>query len=246
MSAVTLLDRLLKGLGCVHTALCPPCCVVLCCVVPYFAPQLVMSTATAGGRPSAKPTSSGSGGGEGRKAASAAASAGDCETIEHLSATALLQLIKLADATQQLKPLFVQLPLDDGSLPEQGRAGSSSSSGAEGDAAAEVAAAVIPRLPQLLACTDSLLQQGCFKEAQVRTGCLSCRWWPNSCPDAGIPKCWAHTSNLHPGSVCHCTPFRWRHCTCILWVCTRSWQHMPELISWTYGANFEARMSLVL
>jgi hypothetical protein len=77
-----------------------------------------------------------------------------------------LQLIKLADATQQLAPLFAKLPLGDGSTREA--ALGSSSGSAASDAAAEVAAAVMPVLPQLLLCTDSLLQQGCFKEAQVR------------------------------------------------------------------------------
>jgi hypothetical protein len=136
---------------------------VCVCVVTL---QLVMQTATAGGRPSVKPTSTSSGGGEGRKAASAAAAAGEgSETLEHLSATALLQLIKLADATQQLAPLFAKLPLADGSTREAAPGSSSSNAS---DAAAEVATAVMPVLPQLLSCTDSLLQQGCFKEAQVR------------------------------------------------------------------------------
>lgn len=140
-------------------------------------PQLVMQTATAGGRPSSRPTNSGnSGAGDGRRAAAAAATAGDgCETLEHLSAAALLQLMKLADATQQLGALFAKLPVDGaaGGASVQGVQGQNSSCGSSGgggggESAAEVAAAVMPRLPQLLACTDSLLQHGCFKEAQVR------------------------------------------------------------------------------
>lgn len=135
--------------------------------------QLVMRTAIAGGRPSSKPTSSGGGGtsSEGRKAAGAAASGDGCETLEHLSAAALLQLLKLAQATQQLPALFAKLPLEDGSLPERAQGSSGSSSGS--DAASSVVAAVVPRLPQLLSCTDSLLQQGCFKEAQVMVECLA-------------------------------------------------------------------------
>jgi hypothetical protein len=90
--------------------------------------------------------------------------------LEHLSATALLQLFKLADATQQLPALFSKLPLDNGSAaPAQAQASSSSS----GDAAAQVAAAVMPRLPQLLACTGNLLQHGCFRAAQVMVDCLA-------------------------------------------------------------------------
>jgi hypothetical protein len=146
------------------------------CILRPAMLQLIMQTATAGGRPSSRPANSGSSGaaGEGRKAAAAAAAAGDgCETLEHLSATALLQLLRLADATEQLGVLFSKLPVDYGAAgaagtsAQQGHAGSSS--GSSGDGAAGVAAAVMPRLPQLLACTDSLLQQGCFKEAQVAT-----------------------------------------------------------------------------
>lgn len=153
------------------------CCVarsdLSCMLIPCPALlQLIMQTATAGGRPSSRPANSGSGGGagEGRKAAAAASAAGNaCETLEHLSATALLQLLSLADATEQLGALFSKLPVGNGAAgtsAQQRQAGGSSSAG---DGAAGVAAAVMPRLPQLLACTDSLLQQGCFKEAQVAT-----------------------------------------------------------------------------
>jgi hypothetical protein len=131
-----------------------------------------MQTATDGGRPTSRPTTS-SNSGEGRKPASAAAAAGDgCETLEHLSATALLQLLKLADATQQLAPLFRQLPLaDNSSSTSDVQAPADGGSGGSRDSAAEVAAAVVPRLQQLLSCTDSLLQQGCVKEAQVCPQC---------------------------------------------------------------------------
>jgi hypothetical protein len=129
-----------------------------------------MQTATAGGRPTG--SSGGSTGGEGRKVSAAAAAAGEGETLEHLSAVALLQLFKLADATQQLPALFSKLPLDNGSAaPAQVPA--SSSSGDASQAAAQVAAAVMPRLPQLLACTGNLLQHGCFKAAQVMVDCLA-------------------------------------------------------------------------
>lgn len=135
--------------------------------VALYAVQLVMQTATAGGRPTS--SSGSSTGGEGRKVSAAAAAAGEGETLEHLSAAALLQLFKLADATQQLPALFCKLPLDNGNAaPAQAQASSGS-----GDAAAQVAAAVMPRLPQLLACTGNLLQHGCFKAAQVMVDCLA-------------------------------------------------------------------------
>jgi len=150
------------------------CWFILFCTLPLWSVllQLVMRTAIAGGRPSSKPTSSGGGSSnEGRKAAGTAASGDGCETLEHLSASALLQLLKLAEATQQLPALFAKLPLEDGSLPAGAQGSSSSSSGS--DAAGSVVAAVMPRLPQLLSCTDSLLQQGCFKETQVMVECLA-------------------------------------------------------------------------
>lgn len=140
----------------------------VCCVCWRLSLQLVMETATAGGRPSSKPTHSGSGTNTNDARKAAAATTGDgCETLEHLSASALLQLFRLADATQQLGVLFAQLPLDDGSMPDE--AAQSSNVASTGN----VVAAIMPRLPQLLACTNSLLQQSCFKEAQVMVECLA-------------------------------------------------------------------------
>lgn len=180
----------------------------LCCTV--FAAQLTMQTATDGGRPTSRPTTSTSSG-EGRKAASAAAAAGDgCETLEHLSATALLQLLKLADATQQLAPLFLKLPSDNSSSTSaaQAQAQDGSSSGNGGDSAAAVAAAVMPRLPQLLACTDSLLQQGCCKEAQV---------WRMQFPASLHARQVLHPAVLYTVSFAGCTDQQTnRHCG-LLW-----------------------------
>lgn len=66
--------------------------------------QLVMYTAGLGNNTS---DSSAAGSGEGH------------ESLEQLSANALLQLLKLADATQQLAALFKVIPLEDGSFPPE-------------------------------------------------------------------------------------------------------------------------------
>lgn len=185
--------------------------------------QLIMQTATAGGRPSSRPANSGSGGGagEGRKAAAAAAAAGDaCETLEHLSATALLQLLRLADATEQLGALFSKLPVDNGAAGTSAQQGQADGSSSAGDGAAGVAAAVMPRLPQLLACTDSLLQQGCFKEAQVATPLCAAFQVPSAC--------WLVFLSF--GVMMHATYINCRLCTshpvftaATVTACCRSW-----------------------
>jgi hypothetical protein len=128
--------------------------------------QLIMDTTVHGGR-SASSSSSTAGAAEGH------------ETLEQLSANALQQLLKLADATQQLAALFKQLPLEDDSLPPQQQQQQQQEDGAADDeqppaaaADAAVVAAGMPHLPQLTACVDKLMQNSCFKEAQTCVECL--------------------------------------------------------------------------
>jgi hypothetical protein len=131
--------------------------------------QMVMQTATPGGRPSgSRSAAAGSSNGS--------SSAGDVlESLEQLSTTALLQLFKLADATQQIAALFQLLPLEDGTFPNGGgaaAAGQSDTAAAEGITTtaalcSRVAAAVLPRLPQLQLCVERLMQNSCFKEAHT-------------------------------------------------------------------------------
>lgn len=151
--------------------------------------QIIMQTATPGGRPSSIKASGGSGGGRSTSTAgsSGGSSAGDgLETLEQLSATALLHLLKLADAAQQVAALFQLLPLDDGTFPEDQEAGGGGAAGQSNSQAAgatttteptttlssRVAAAVLPRLPQLQLCVERLMQNSCFKEANTCVECL--------------------------------------------------------------------------
>jgi len=137
--------------------------------------QMVMQTATPGGRPSgSRSAAAGS-------SSNGSSSAGDVlESLEQLSTTALLQLFKLADATQQIAALFQLLPLEDGTFPNGGgaaAAGQSDTAAAEGMTTtaalcSRVAAAVLPRLPQLQLCVERLMQNSCFKEAHTCVECL--------------------------------------------------------------------------
>jgi hypothetical protein len=140
--------------------------------------QLIMETTVHGGRSASGSSSSAAGSGNGS------------ETLEQLSANALQQLLKLADATQQLAALFKLLPLEDGSFPpdeqqqqqqdqemavdgeQQPPAAATAAGTAPADAGAAVVAAVLPRLPQLTACIDKLMLNSCFKEAQTCVECL--------------------------------------------------------------------------
>lgn len=126
--------------------------------------QLIMDTTVHGGRSASS-------------SSSAASSAEGHDTLEQLSASALQELLKLADATQQLAALFELLPLEDGSLPpqqqqQQGDVADDGQRPAPVDAGAAVVAAVMPRLPQLTACIDKLMLNSCFKEAQTCVECL--------------------------------------------------------------------------
>lgn len=130
--------------------------------------QLIMQTATPGGR-SAGTSRSGGGSSSGPAEAHS-------DSLEQLSANALLQLLKLADATQQLAALFKKLPVEKEGQEvnqQQQQEGEQGEGGAvAGDTAAAVAVAVTPRLPQIGQCIDKLMQNSCFKEAQTMTECL--------------------------------------------------------------------------
>jgi hypothetical protein len=140
-----------------------------------------MDTTVPGGRSASSSSSSAAGSSEGH------------ETLEQLSANALQQLLKLADATQQLAALFKLLPLEDGSLPpheqrqqqqqdkaaaaaaddeQRPAAAATAGAGVAAVSGAAVVAAVMPRLPQLTACIDKLMLNSCFKEAQTCVECL--------------------------------------------------------------------------
>jgi hypothetical protein len=135
-----------------------------------------METTVHGGRSSSGSSSS-----------SATGSGDGSETLEQLSANALQQLLKLADATQQLAALFKLLPLEDGSFPpdeqqqqdeemavvgEHRPPAAAAAGTAAANAGAAVVAAVMRRLPQLTACIDKLMLNSCFKEAHTCVECL--------------------------------------------------------------------------
>lgn len=118
--------------------------------------QLIMLTACPGGR----------------SAGSVDKAEAHSDSLEQLSATALLQLLKLADATQQLAALFDKLPLQQDEQQPEAHAQQQDHDAEGSESPAAISAAIVPRLPQLEQCISKLMENSCFKEAHTAAECL--------------------------------------------------------------------------
>lgn len=142
---------------------------------PCVALQAIFQTATAGGR-----SGGGSRANKSKEGGNSDHGGGSSDSLELLSAKAVLKLLQLADAAQQMDALMHKIPLPQNSTTVQETETSEEAGGANGahggaNAATNnhsLARAIGPRLQHFKKSCEHLMEHGCFKEAQILGECL--------------------------------------------------------------------------